>query len=122
MAIKDLVYSAFGHNGQKCSAASLAVLEAEVYDSPTFLRQLKDAVASLPVGPAWDLSSQITPLIHPPAGPLAKRKIRWSPANRGCWSRMWWRATPICGRRASSWASSPARFITKPSALGRCWV
>ncbi len=34
-AIKDLVRSAFGHNGQKCSAASLAILEAEVYDSET---------------------------------------------------------------------------------------
>ncbi len=71
-AIKDLVHSAFGHNGQKCSAASLAVLEAEVYDSPVFRRQLKDAAASLPVGSAWDLSSQITPLIQPPAGALAR--------------------------------------------------
>jgi RHH-type proline utilization regulon transcriptional repressor/proline dehydrogenase/delta 1-pyrroline-5-carboxylate dehydrogenase len=44
-AIKDLVRSAFGHNGQKCSAASLAILEAEVYDSETFRRQLHDAVA-----------------------------------------------------------------------------
>src|SRR5262249_41656634 len=32
LAIKDLVKSAFGHAGQKCSAASLAILEAEVYD------------------------------------------------------------------------------------------
>lgn len=71
-AIKDLVQSAFGHNGQKCSAASLAVLEAEVYDSPTFRRQLKDAVASLPVGSAWNLPSQVTPLIRPPGGPLAR--------------------------------------------------
>lgn len=66
LAIKDLVYSAFGHNGQKCSAASLAILEAEVYDNPAFMRQLKDAAASLPVGSAWDLSSRVTPLIHAP--------------------------------------------------------
>ncbi|MBV8782392.1 MAG: bifunctional proline dehydrogenase/L-glutamate gamma-semialdehyde dehydrogenase, partial [Phycisphaerae bacterium] len=32
LAIKDLVKSAFSHSGQKCSAASLAILEAEVYD------------------------------------------------------------------------------------------
>ena len=32
VAIEDLVKSAFGHAGQKCSAASLAILEAEVYD------------------------------------------------------------------------------------------
>jgi len=66
-AIKDLVRSAFSHNGQKCSAASLAILEAEVYDDPTFRRQLQDAAASLPVGPAWDLSSVMTPLTQPPS-------------------------------------------------------
>ena len=31
-AIKDVVYSAFGHAGQKCSATSLLILETEVYD------------------------------------------------------------------------------------------
>ncbi|MEM7110845.1 MAG: bifunctional proline dehydrogenase/L-glutamate gamma-semialdehyde dehydrogenase [Chloroflexota bacterium] len=72
LAIKDLVNSAFGHNGQKCSAASLAVLEAEVYDNPTFLKQLKDAAASLPVGSAWDLSSKVTPLINPPNDVLCR--------------------------------------------------
>ncbi|MBM3208127.1 MAG: aldehyde dehydrogenase family protein, partial [Chlamydiae bacterium] len=64
LAIKDLVHSAFGHSGQKCSAASLGILEAEVYDDPHFLQQLKDAVVSLKVGPAWDLSSKVTPIIR----------------------------------------------------------
>ena len=50
LAIKDLVRSAFGHSGQKCSAASLAIFEAEVYDDPVFRRQLRDAAASLEVG------------------------------------------------------------------------
>ena len=71
-AIKDLVQSAFGHNGQKCSAASLAVLEAEVYDNPIFLRQLRDAAASLHVGSAWDLKSKVTPLIHEPGEALCR--------------------------------------------------
>jgi RHH-type proline utilization regulon transcriptional repressor/proline dehydrogenase/delta 1-pyrroline-5-carboxylate dehydrogenase len=71
-AIKDLVRSAFGHNGQKCSAASLAILEAEVYDDPTFRRQLQDAAASLAVGPAWDLSNVITPLTQPPSPKLRR--------------------------------------------------
>ncbi|HXF61344.1 MAG TPA: bifunctional proline dehydrogenase/L-glutamate gamma-semialdehyde dehydrogenase, partial [Caldilineaceae bacterium] len=65
-AIRDLVHSAFSHAGQKCSAASLAILEAEVYDNPAFMRQLRDAVQSLPVGPAWDLASKVTPVIRPP--------------------------------------------------------
>jgi RHH-type proline utilization regulon transcriptional repressor/proline dehydrogenase/delta 1-pyrroline-5-carboxylate dehydrogenase len=71
-AIKDLVRSAFSHNGQKCSAASLAILEAEVYDDPTFRRQLHDAAASLAVGPAWDLSNVITPLTQPPSPKLQR--------------------------------------------------
>lgn len=66
LAIKDLVQSAFSHSGQKCSACSLAILEAEVYDDPQFRSQLVDAVKSLPVGSAWDLSTAINPLIHPP--------------------------------------------------------
>ncbi|NGX51447.1 MAG: Bifunctional protein PutA, partial [Chlamydiae bacterium] len=53
-AIKDLVQSAFGHSGQKCSAASLAIIEKELYDDPRFQRQLRDAVASLKVGSPWD--------------------------------------------------------------------
>ena len=81
LAIKDLVYSAFGHNGQKCSAASLAVLEAEVYDNPVFMKQLRDAAASLPVGPAWDLSSKVTPLISPPAGPLQRAQTTLEPGE-----------------------------------------
>lgn len=71
-AIKDLVRSAFGHNGQKCSAASLAICEAEVYDDPIFLRQLQDAAASLPVGSAWDAMSAITPLSQPPSDKLRR--------------------------------------------------
>jgi len=71
-AIRDLVKSAFGHNGQKCSAASLAVLEAEVYDNSAFLRQLRDAAASLPAGSAWDPLNLITPLIRDPGPDLLR--------------------------------------------------
>lgn len=71
-AIKDLVRSAFSHNGQKCSAASLAICEAEVYDDPAFRRQLRDAVASLQVGSAWGPASLITPLTQPPSDKLQR--------------------------------------------------
>ena len=72
LAIKDLIQSAFGHSGQKCSAASLAILEAEVYDDPHFRIQLRDAVSSLKVGSAWDLSSKVIPLIREPGSALLK--------------------------------------------------
>lgn len=71
-AIKDLIHSAFGHSGQKCSAASLGILEAEVYDDPHFLSQLKDAVESLKVGTAWDLSSKVIPLVREPTEDLMR--------------------------------------------------
>jgi RHH-type transcriptional regulator, proline utilization regulon repressor / proline dehydrogenase / delta 1-pyrroline-5-carboxylate dehydrogenase len=71
-AIRDLVRSAFGHNGQKCSAASLAICEAEVYDDPDFRRQLRDAAASLAVGSAWAPTSRITPLTQPPGAALRR--------------------------------------------------
>jgi len=71
-AIRDLVRSAFGHQGQKCSAASLAICEAEVYDDTVFRRQLRDAAASLDVGSAWETSSRITPLTQAPGGALRR--------------------------------------------------
>jgi RHH-type proline utilization regulon transcriptional repressor/proline dehydrogenase/delta 1-pyrroline-5-carboxylate dehydrogenase len=71
-AIRNLVRSAFGHNGQKCSAASLAICEAEVYDDRDFRRQLRDAAASLAVGTAWDLSSRVTPLTQAPGAALLR--------------------------------------------------
>ncbi len=72
-AIRDLVRSAFGHAGQKCSAASLGILEAPVYDDRAFLARLADAVRTLRVGPADDLSTQVGPLIRPPSGALRRQ-------------------------------------------------
>ena len=71
-AIKDLVRSAFGHSGQKCSAASLAILEAELYDDDSFLRQLRDAASSLRVGGTDELASVVTPVIRPPDENLSR--------------------------------------------------
>jgi RHH-type proline utilization regulon transcriptional repressor/proline dehydrogenase/delta 1-pyrroline-5-carboxylate dehydrogenase len=71
-AIRDLLHSAFGHNGQKCSAASLAICLAEVYDDGVFRRQLRDAAASLAVGSAWDPWSRVTPLTQAPGAALGR--------------------------------------------------
>jgi RHH-type proline utilization regulon transcriptional repressor/proline dehydrogenase/delta 1-pyrroline-5-carboxylate dehydrogenase len=64
-AVRDLVASAFGHAGQKCSAASLAIVTAPVYDKSPFLRQLADAVRSLRVGQATGPATQIGPIVGP---------------------------------------------------------
>ena len=52
LAVADLVRSAFGHAGQKCSAASLAICVGEVATSARFRRQLVDATSTLVVGDA----------------------------------------------------------------------
>jgi RHH-type proline utilization regulon transcriptional repressor/proline dehydrogenase/delta 1-pyrroline-5-carboxylate dehydrogenase len=80
-AIKDLVKSAFGHAGQKCSAASLAIIEASVYDDPSFHIRLADAVRSLKVGPATDLSTMMGPLIAPARGPLQRALTTLEPGE-----------------------------------------
>jgi RHH-type transcriptional regulator, proline utilization regulon repressor / proline dehydrogenase / delta 1-pyrroline-5-carboxylate dehydrogenase len=72
LALADLVRSAFGHAGQKCSAASLAIVEADLYDQERFRRRLADAVTSLRVGPATDPETMVGPLIHPPSGSLRR--------------------------------------------------
>ena len=72
LAIKNLLHSAFSHGGQKCSATSLALLDREIFTSQEFKDQFTDAVMSLRVGSAWDLSSKIGPLIRPPSGDLLR--------------------------------------------------
>ncbi len=66
LAVADLVASAFGHAGQKCSAASLAIVVDPVADSDRFRRQLVDAVTSLRLGPAGELSTDLAPVIAQP--------------------------------------------------------
>ena len=80
-AIKDLVKSAFGHAGQKCSAASLAIVEGAVYDDPSFARRLSDAAASMKVGPAEDPSTIIGPVIAPPSGSLLRGLTELDPGE-----------------------------------------
>lgn len=94
-AIKNVLHSAFGHSGQKCSATSLLVLEAEVYDDPEFRKSLCDAVESLPVGSAWTSHTRVGPLIRPPSGALEKALMELEPGE--------------------SWAVVPCRVGNNPS-------
>lgn len=70
LAAKDVAYSAFGHAGQKCSAASLVILVGSVAMSKRFHNQLIDAVTSLKVGYPQDPASQMGPIIEPATGKL----------------------------------------------------
>ncbi len=80
-AVKHVVHSAFSHGGQKCSATSLLLLEAEVYDDPAFQSMLRDAVESLTLGPAWELPVRLGPLIRPPSGDLHRASTTLEPGE-----------------------------------------
>ena len=94
-AIKHILHSAFSHAGQKCSATSLLLLQAEVYDDPAFRRGLCDAVASMKVGSAWELNTKMGPLIRPPAGDLERTLKTLEPGEE--------------------WALKPAPAATNPN-------
>jgi RHH-type proline utilization regulon transcriptional repressor/proline dehydrogenase/delta 1-pyrroline-5-carboxylate dehydrogenase len=70
LAAKDIAYSAFGHAGQKCSAASIVILVGSVAKSKRFRRQLIDAVQSLKVAHSTDPEAQLGPLVAAPQGKL----------------------------------------------------
>lgn len=82
LAIKEALASAFGHAGQKCSAASLLICVPEVYEDAGFMEVLRDATASLPVGSAWDPRSLVTPLISPPGAALSRALSSLDPGER----------------------------------------
>ncbi|MDP9884119.1 RHH-type proline utilization regulon transcriptional repressor/proline dehydrogenase/delta 1-pyrroline-5-carboxylate dehydrogenase [Sinomonas atrocyanea] len=81
LAAKDVAYSAFGHAGQKCSAASLVVLVGSVARSQRFRNQLVDAVESLHVGYPWDPRSQMGPVIEPPGEKLRRGLTELGPGE-----------------------------------------
>ncbi|MDN4474418.1 bifunctional proline dehydrogenase/L-glutamate gamma-semialdehyde dehydrogenase [Demequina sp. SYSU T00192] len=82
LAARDVVQSAFGHAGQKCSAASLVILVGSVATSRRFLTQLEDAVRSLHVGPADDPTTQMGPVIEPARGKLLRALTTLEPGER----------------------------------------
>ena len=72
LAANDLAKSAFGHAGQKCSAASLGILVGSVYDNKQFLKQLLDCVQSMKVGYGSQADASVGPLIEEPSEKLRK--------------------------------------------------
>ncbi len=81
LAVADLVASAFGHAGQKCSAASLGILVGSVGRSERFRRQLVDAVRSLRVGGPADPATDMGPLIERPREKLRSGLTELAPGE-----------------------------------------
>lgn len=102
LAASDLVKSAFGHAGQKCSAASLAILVGPVGHSRRFARQLVDAATSLRVGPPTDPLAEVGPVIEPPRG-----KLEWALSTLD---------------EGEKWLIEPRRLDADPEFAGRLWA
>ena len=60
-AVLGVVKSAFGYQGQKCSACSRCIVLASIYDG--FIARLVEATRSLKIGPADDPATSIGPVI-----------------------------------------------------------
>jgi len=102
LAASDLIRSAFGHAGQKCSAASLAILVGPVGHSQRFARQLVDAATSLRVGAPSDPLSEMGPVVEVPRGKLE------------------WALTTL--EAGESWLVEPKRLDSAPEYEGRLWT
>ncbi len=61
-AVLGVLYSAFGYQGQKCSACSRAIVDEGVYDE--FLEKLKSKVETLTIGPSDDINNYMGPVIN----------------------------------------------------------
>jgi RHH-type proline utilization regulon transcriptional repressor/proline dehydrogenase/delta 1-pyrroline-5-carboxylate dehydrogenase len=72
-AILGTTVSAFGYQGQKCSAASRAIVVESAYEA--FSSRLVEAARSLRIGPAEDPSSHMGPLIDAEALEKALRYV-----------------------------------------------
>jgi 1-pyrroline-5-carboxylate dehydrogenase len=61
-AVLGVLYSAFGYQGQKCSACSRAIVDDAIYDE--FLLSLKAKAAALSVGPSDEFQNYMGPVIN----------------------------------------------------------
>ncbi len=81
-AVVHVIDSAFGYQGQKCSAASRVILLSEVHDR--FLRRLVDAVGSLKIGPPEDPGNAIGPVIDAEARERIAEYIQFGKRQAKC--------------------------------------
>jgi RHH-type proline utilization regulon transcriptional repressor/proline dehydrogenase/delta 1-pyrroline-5-carboxylate dehydrogenase len=81
-AIFHIIDSAFGYQGQKCSAASRLILVEEVYER--LLARLIEATKSLQIGPPEDPRNTVGPLIDAEAKERVLQYIRMGKTEATC--------------------------------------
>ena len=82
LAVADVYKSAFGHAGQKCSAASLVILVGSVGKSERFINQLVDATRSLKVGKGTEIDTTMNGIIEAPGEKLMRGLTQLEPGEQ----------------------------------------
>ncbi|MBV9278218.1 MAG: L-glutamate gamma-semialdehyde dehydrogenase [Candidatus Eremiobacteraeota bacterium] len=72
-AVEGVAVSAFGFQGQKCSACSRAIVEEKIYDE--FVSRLKDRVGKIQVGDPADRKNYMGPVINENAASSIRKYI-----------------------------------------------
>jgi acyl-CoA reductase-like NAD-dependent aldehyde dehydrogenase len=62
LAVEGILWSAFGTSGQRCTAASRVIVQSGVYDR--LESKLVDAAEKLTLGPGWEDTSDVGPVIN----------------------------------------------------------
>jgi acyl-CoA reductase-like NAD-dependent aldehyde dehydrogenase len=62
LAVEGIVWSAFGTSGQRCTAASRVIVHERVYEP--LQAKLVDAAERLRLGPGWEDSTDVGPVIN----------------------------------------------------------
>src|SRR5438552_11063317 len=62
LAVEGIVWSAFGTTGQRCTAASRVIVHRAVYGE--LESRLVAAAEPLPLGPGWDVDTDVGPVIN----------------------------------------------------------
>jgi aldehyde dehydrogenase (NAD+) len=62
LAVEGIVWSAFGTSGQRCTAASRVIVHEQAYDG--LQSKLVAAAEGLRLGPGWDESTDVGPVIN----------------------------------------------------------
>ena len=117
--VPELVHSAFGYAGQKCSAAARVLVHEAIAD--TLLERLAGAVSVLDVGQAERFATEVPPVIEREAQervlPLRRAGASRSPRAPSAVPDEGWFCPP------TSWRDLPGRLARADArrSSGRCW-
>ena len=120
-AVPEIVHSAFGFAGQKCSAAARVLVHEAIAD--TLVERLSGAIEVLEVGQAGDFASEVPPVIDREAQERVQRYRELAgdavAASAGDGARGGLVRGPVPRRRAARGVGGQPRGDLRPAALAQ---